>query len=115
MVNFSAGSGQFLSDSSEIPPDIIFKFSSDREVVAAHKMILAMVSQIFRNMFFVHNTVDKSANEIVMVDSSKPTFQMMIDAVYNVKPMKESLQVICLDPLKANRRVLKTSSSGEIH
>ena len=51
-----------------------------------------MVSDIFRNMFYVHNTVDMSAKEIMMEDTTKPTFQMMIDAVYNVKPMKKSLQ-----------------------
>merc|ERR1719186_1065553 len=51
-----------------------------------------MVSQIFRNMFFVHNTVDKSAKVVVIEDSNKPTFRMMLDAIYNMKTMKESLQ-----------------------
>jgi len=105
LVSLDAISGQFLSENSEIPPDIIFKFCSasgdGADVVAAHKMILAMVSQIFRNMFYVHNTVDKSANEILIEDSNKPTFQMMIDAVYNVKPMKESLQGKSVDEMFA--------------
>jgi len=95
-VNLNSETAQFIAENSEIPPDIIFKFTSaggeDGEEVAAHKMILSIVSKIFRNMFYVHNTLDKSATEMVMEDTTKPVFQMMIDAVYNKKPLKENLQ-----------------------
>merc|ERR550519_1841405 len=51
-----------------------------------------MVSKVFRNMFYVHNTADKLAEQIVIEDATKPAFQIMIDAIYNVKTIKESLK-----------------------
>ena len=65
MVILDTKSAQFLSENSEIPPDITFKFTKDMEgdnKVTAHKFILAMVSQVFCNMFYVHNTKDRSAS-----------------------------------------------------
>jgi len=95
LVSLDANAAQLISDNSAIPSDITFKFPSvggEISEVSAHKTILAMVSDIFTNMFFVHDTVDMSAKVVVIEDSNKPTFQMMLDAIYNVKPMKESLQ-----------------------
>merc|ERR550519_627943 len=101
LVSLSAFAGQLISDNSEIPTDITFKFveagGGDTEV-SAHKMILAMVSQPFRHLFFANNTMD---NVMVIEDTTRPTFQMMIDAIYNVKSMKESLQGKTVDEMFA--------------
>merc|ERR550519_47350 len=65
--------------------------------IKANKTILAMVSKVFRNMFFK----DKSAIEMVMEDTTRPPFQIMLDAIYSVKPMKESLQGKSVDEIFA--------------
>ena len=94
-IDMSPKCAAIISENSEIPPDVTFKFTQDIDgdnKVAAHKLILAMVSQVFRSMFFVHNTKDRSANEITIEDSTKAAFQIMIEAIYNVKTMRESLQ-----------------------
>ena len=95
IIDLNTKSAQFLSENSEIPSDITFKFTKDVEGhkrVTAHKLILAMVSQVFRNMFYVHNTKDRTASEISIEDRSKAAFQTMVEAIYNVKTMKESLK-----------------------
>lgn len=100
LIDLSAKSGQFISANSDIPPDIIFKFA-DKTEIAAHKMILSMVSLVFRNMFYVHDTRDRLANEIVIEGTTKPPFQIMIDSVYNIKSMKKSLQEKSVDEIFA--------------
>jgi hypothetical protein len=114
-IKWSSLPAQFISTNSEIPPDILFLFkgvSSDDAGVAAHKMILAMVSQVFRNMFYVHDTTDRVANKILIEDTTKPAFQIMIDAVYNAKPMKDSLKGLSLHEIFA---VLYLVTKYEIH
>jgi len=94
-----------LIDSSALsllPSDITFKFTKgDGGEIKTNKTILAMVSTVFGNMFFVHDTKDKSATEMVMEDTTKPAFQIMLDAVYNVRPVKESLQGKTVDEVFA--------------
>merc|ERR1719203_662405 len=43
-------------------------------------------------MFYTVDTKDKSASEITIEDTTEPAFRIMIDAIYSVKPIKESLQ-----------------------
>lgn len=102
IIDLSVRTGQFISPDSEIPPDITFKFTkSGDDEVFAHKMYLAMVSRVFRNMFFVCKTQDRIANVIVMEDTTKPPFQVMIHALYNFKPLKESLTGMSIDEIFA--------------
>merc|ERR1719505_417222 len=94
-IDMSPKCAEIISENSESPPDVTFKFTKDMDgdnKVTAHKLILAMVSQVFRSMFFVHNTKDRSVNEITIEDSTKAAFQIMIEAIYNVKTMRESLK-----------------------
>jgi len=99
LVNLNARTGQFISENSEIPPDITFKFTKDGgdDEVLANKTILSLVSGVFRNMFFVHDTEDRLAKVIVLEDTTKQPFLIMIHAMYNFKPMKESLQGKSID------------------
>ena len=104
VIDLSSKSARFISENSEIPPDITFKFTKDIDgdnKVAAHKFVLAMVSQVFRNMFFVTNTKDRSANEIHIKDTTMEAFQIMVEAIYNVKTMKESLKGKTIDEMFA--------------
>merc|ERR1719186_2213157 len=71
-----------------------------------------MVSQTFRNMFYVHDTNDRLATEILIEDANKPAFQIMIDAVYNAKRMKDSLKGLSLHEIFA---VLYLVTKYEIH
>jgi len=83
----------FLSDKSPIPHDITFIFlEDDPGEVSAHKTILGMASEVFLNMFFKHNTRDKSAREIVMKNTNRTAFKIMIEAIYNSKSIEENLR-----------------------
>jgi len=87
---------------SEIPPDITFKFTKgEGGEIEANKTVLALVSKVFRNMFLIHNTKDKSATEMVMEDTTKPAFQIMLDAIFSVRKVEESLRGKTLDEMFA--------------
>lgn len=92
-LNLSTFTPDFISDNSPIPHDITFKFlEDDPGEVSAHKNILGMVSKVFLNMFFKHNTRDKSAREMVMKNTNRTAFKIMIEAIYNSKSIEENLR-----------------------
>jgi len=84
---------EVISSTSSIPPDVTFKITEGGVVhdVKVHKMILAMVSPVFRNMLFVHNTNNRSVTEIPIPQTTRPAFQAMIDAIYEITSMEVSL------------------------
>jgi len=77
-----------LSSSSRIPTDIKFVFKVNEvednasfEEVSAHKVILALVSDVFEKEFFGPMKEDKS--EIEIKDAKQEEFKVMLDFIYN--------------------------------
>ena len=97
-INWSRRMAALLSD-SDIPTDVTFKFkrSNDSEV-SAHRMILAVVSPMFRDMFAQMDIFDQ---EIIIEDTTAPAFRIIIDAIYSVKTIKESLRGKTVDEIFA--------------
>lgn len=83
-----------MDETIDIPMDVTFKIVEDGIVaeVKAHKMVLGMVSRVFKTMFFITSIGDKSAMEIPVKNTTKPAFQIMIDAVYNKISIEDSLK-----------------------
>merc|ERR1719416_292268 len=51
-----------------------------------------MVSPVFEDMFYTHNTASKSAKEIEIPDTTKPAFEIMISAIYDAMLIEDSLK-----------------------
>jgi len=77
-----------------IPFDVTFHIVENGQLheVKAHKMILAMVSDIFKTMFFATEVGNKTANAIKIEKTTAPAFQIMIDAVNSSKSIADSLR-----------------------
>ena len=92
-----------ISRDTNIPTDITFQIVEGDEVidVKAHKMILGMVSPVFLNMFYVVDTNDRTAKKIIIQQTSAPAFQIMLDAIYFVKSIKNSLKGKTVDEIFA--------------
>jgi len=77
-----------LSSSSRIPADIKFVFkvneldeSTSFEEVRAHKVILAVVSDVFEKEFF--GPMKEAESEIEIKDAKQEEFKVMLDFIYN--------------------------------
>ena len=72
-----------LSPDSTIPTNVRFLFHLGGVIkeVKAHKMILALVSDVFTTEFFGSMKEDK--DDIDIKDASQEVFQAMIDFIYN--------------------------------
>ena len=98
MIDWSTRLSQFTSEDSEIPHDVTFKIEEENkepripQEVKAHKMILAMASPVFMKMFYVSDTLDKSAQQIVVRQTTVDAFKIMIHAIYNTTSLEESLK-----------------------
>jgi len=79
---------QTLSAASDIPSDVKFIFEKEEDgemtvkEVRAHKFILALVSDVFRNGFYGGMPDDGS---IIIKDVTKESFEAMIDFIYDKK------------------------------
>jgi len=74
-----------LDPASDLPTDVKFVFKTEggvEEEVRAHKLILAIASDVFKRQFFGSMQTE---NLINILDSNKDVFQTMIDYVYNKK------------------------------
>ena len=70
-----------LEPNSDGPPaDVTFKFKEAKESVKAHKLILAISSEVFNREFYGSLKVE---DEIEIVDANKDVFQAMVDFIYN--------------------------------
>ena len=75
-----------LSSNSDLPTDIKFLFKEEADSgpivkeVRAHKLILALVSNVFRTGFYGGITDD---GKIVIEDATKEAFEVMIEFIYN--------------------------------
>ena len=95
-----------ISDESfGIPTDVTFQIVDETgakrslQEVRAHKMILGMVSDIFKTMFYSTNVGNKTANIIKIEKTTAPAFRIMIDAVYNIKSIGDSLKGKSVDEI----------------
>ena len=74
-----------LSPSSRIPTDIkfVFPFEENKrdEEVRAHKVILAVVSDVFEKEFF--GPMKEANSEIEIKDANPEEFKVMVDFIYN--------------------------------
>jgi len=69
---------------------------SSRKEVSAHKLILAIASDVFTRQFF---GLMQSENVINIKDASKDVFEMMIDFIYNKKIEFINYDLDCLSKL----------------
>jgi len=78
---------QSLSSASRIPTDIKFVFKVEEqeentsEEVWAHKVILAVVSDVFEKEFF--GPLKEAKSEIEIKDAKQEEFKVMLDFIYN--------------------------------
>ena len=72
-----------LEVSCGVPHDVKFLFSSERKEITAHKVVLAIASDVFKTEFFGH--VKEPKNEIEIVDVSFEAFKTMLEFIYNIK------------------------------
>jgi len=91
----------FLAADSEVAPDVGFAVvdrvgEAAEGEVAAHRLLLAGASPVFRKMFFVAETQDRRAAVIVVRDSSKAAFQAMVAAIYSKQPKAADLATLVL-------------------
>ena len=86
--------GAFLSQDSELPPDVSFRIIGDEEdggkIFRAHKLLLAGVSPVFRQQFFGPM---KDTEEVVKVEETTPeAFDTMLSYIYKL-PGKDTFRL----------------------
>jgi len=86
-----------------VPPDIIFKIVENGSTyeIQAHKMVMGMASPVFNRMLFVAETSDKDAKEILVKETTVQAFEIMKEALYNIKLIKDSLKGKSVDEVFA--------------
>ena len=74
---------QCLSPTSTIPTDVRFLFNkgSSTKELKAHKLILALISDVFEREFY--GSMKDGKDDIDIKDASHDVFQAMIDFIYN--------------------------------
>merc|ERR1719186_266914 len=82
-----------VRETCSIPPDVVFQIEERGHIyeVKAHKFVLAMISPVFEKMFYTTQLGDKTAQQIKIEQTTKPAFQIIIEAVYNSKSIPDSL------------------------
>ena len=88
----------FLSEDSELPPDVSFYIRGDDEdggkKFRAHKLLLAGVSPVFRQQFFGPM---KDTEEVVEVEETTPeAFETMLNYIYK-PPGKDTFSLNKID------------------
>ena len=76
----------FLSPGSNLPPDVLFLVKDEESEgqsnkIAAHKLLLAGVSSVFRGMFF--GPVRETGEEIEVKETTFEAFDTMVRYIYN--------------------------------
>ena len=85
----------FLSEDSELPPDVSFQVKGDEEegwkIFRAHKTLLGGVSSVFRKQFFGPM---KETMEVVEVKETTPeAFGTLLDYIYKL-PEEETINIV---------------------
>ena len=106
----------FLSPESEIPPDVLFRIQAEeedsasregsRKTIGAHRLILAVVSPVFRGMFFGPM---KDTSEVIDVkETTAEAFETMITYIY--KPLNDlngEQDIFNISQIKCPQRLLE--------
>ena len=90
---------QSLSSSS-IPKDIKFLFKEKEGVttsIMAHKVILAVISDVFEKEFF--GSLKEHENEILIKDAKHEVFEVLVDYIYNKQPIMSNYDLHFLSSL----------------
>ena len=92
--NWSRLIAKITDETFGILPDVVFQIVENDQLyeIKAHKMILAMVSPTFKTMFYSTDVGDKTVNVIKIDKTTAPAFQILKDAIYNIKSIGQSLQ-----------------------
>ena len=99
-INSNECLGQIYPDEELPPKDVKFKIMEPGVIgekngvvreVKAHKLMLARASPIFKNMFY-GSAREYKDSEITLKDTTKNAFQIMVNVIYNVATMKDSLR-----------------------
>jgi len=101
---------------NETPPDVIFVIPDGdiKAEVDAHKMVLGMISLVFRRSFFSTDTTDRTAQRIEILETTKPAFQIMVDAIYNRTTINASLKDKSVDEVFAVVNIVKRFEISEL-
>ena len=76
-----------LGPNTRIPHDVIFTFpeEEDYEDIGAHKLLLAMASEVFFSQFF--GPMAEAKDVIAVVDTRREVFNVMVEFIYNKNPV----------------------------
>ena len=87
-----------LDQETSIPTDVVFVIEEDDnwpgqgQEVKAHRMVLGLTCDAFKNMLFVTNTQDKISGRIPVKETTADAFRTMVNAIYKTKSIEEALQ-----------------------
>merc|ERR1719186_1062035 len=87
---------RFIDEIADIPFDVVFEIvdKNDGNVydIKCHKIVVGLVSPTFKLMFYTTDVGDKTAQKITILGTTRTAFQIIIDVLYKVKSIKDSLQ-----------------------
>ena len=88
-----------ILSSSSIPKDIKFLFKEEGVVtsIMAHKIILAVISDVFEKQFF--GSLKEPEHEILIKDAKREVFEVLIDFIYNKQPIMSDFDLYFLSSL----------------
>ena len=91
-IDWSHRISKCTDDSFKILPDIVFQIVDQgvKYQVKAHKLILDMVHPKIYMM--LDKQVSQEMVDVAEEETKKVAFKVVIDAIYNVKSIKESLK-----------------------
>ena len=106
----------FLSPESEIPPDVLFRIQAEEEdsagescskTIGAHRLILGVVSPVFRKMFF--GPMKETSEVIDVKETTAEAFEAMITYIY--KPLNDldgEEDIFNISQIKCPQRLFET-------
>merc|ERR1719186_1384799 len=87
---------RFIDEIADIPSDVVFEIVDkiDGQVyeIECHKIVVGMVSPTFKLMFYTTDVGDKTAQKITILGTTRPAFQIIINVLYKVKSIEDSLK-----------------------
>jgi len=108
----------FLSPESEIPPDVLFRIQAEEEdsagescskTIGAHRLILGVVSPVFRKMFF--GLMKETSEAIDVKETTVEAFEAMIAYIY--KPLNGEEDTFNISQIKCPQRLFQLLALAE--
>eukprot|EP00092_Neocalanus_flemingeri_P002898 GFUD01003100.1.p1 GENE.GFUD01003100.1~~GFUD01003100.1.p1 ORF type:complete len:274 (-),score=60.48 GFUD01003100.1:44-865(-) len=77
----------YLGPNTRIPHDVVFIFPEEEgsEDIGAHKVLLAMASEVFHGQFYGPMS-ESEADVLAVVDNTREAFNIMVEFIYNKIP-----------------------------